>query len=111
MKLACPKCKSSLDIARIKQHCFDVHNYTEILWQRFLRRYQSQSLVDLLENRSSTKKRLDKDAPGPLVSKPRLNRKSPIASRKNFFAKPLSKRARRRLARELGSMGISKQTV
>ena len=36
---------------------------------------------------------------------------SPRAGRKNFFARPLSKRARRRLARELGSIGMSKQAV
>jgi hypothetical protein len=42
---------------------------------------------------------------------PQPEGKSSTAGRKTFFAKPLSTRARRRLALELGSMGMSKQAV
>jgi hypothetical protein len=45
-------------------------------------------------------------------SKPQPETKSPKQSgRKNFFAKPLTKRAIRRLKRELGTTGMSRQAI
>jgi hypothetical protein len=34
-----------------------------------------------------------------------------MVARKNFFVKPVSKRARRRLIRELGTTGMSKAAI
>lgn len=44
-------------------------------------------------------------------SKSQPKPKNPATTKKSFFKGPLSKGARHRLARELGSMGMSKQAV
>lgn len=50
MRLACPTCKASLKVSRIKRHCFEEHRYTDMMWRKFLIRQGSQTLVNLLEN-------------------------------------------------------------
>ena len=64
MKMACPSCNSSLDVSKIKQHCFSAHNFTDVLWRLFLRRH-SQVLFDRLQNYPSkaTFKRPKKELP------------------------------------------------
>lgn len=52
MYLTCPSCQLRFQVACLKQHCFERHGYAEKMWQHFLRRQHSQTLVNLLENRN-----------------------------------------------------------